>query len=436
MKPMTNQIINNVRWIGFLLLILIGPSSLMARMDGRSNLLTLGPDSAGGALGDSMVANGRDATTIFYNPAGLVGQSSNIFVEHSKINEDATRSWAAASFGDPRLKYGLLWRSDQLPLSSHKDAVLFGVGASDDVLPWLVKFPGLSVGLTAGWISEKISNESGSTFMGNVGAEWKKQMGPSELGIGAQVKNAYFKGFSLRADGEKETWPRELEGGISYRFKNVTGLFELHRVDGQTSPSVGFEYIIGKILAMRIGYYDDFRVGLGVQFGNAQVAFGMRSAEFETVQAGSLAYDWEKTKEIDYTNPLNELEAQHKSLEAVLISKIHESVAMMQPMDISLPLKTLAVAPGNKEAWDLLQAKEGVKQFSVKIPSFSKARREYLEFAVAYANDKPEAKEYASRFIDRNKKSSASKLMSLILKLDLDKPVPPPIVSKHKRSNK
>ena len=195
----------------------------------------------------------------------------------------------------------------------------------------------------------------------------------------------------------------------------------LSTVDGNTTPSAGIEYLIGKILTIRLGYRDVIRVGVGVTIKNAALAFAYRNADVQSVPSGSLAYKWGEDKEVDYTNPLNELEAQHRSLEAVLISKIHERVAMLQPVETQLPLKLLAVAPDNKEAWDLLQAKEGVKPFKAKIPSGSRQRREYLEFAVAYANDKPEAREYAQRYVVKNKGSNISKLVGLILQLDLGK---------------
>lgn len=182
---------------------------------GRTNFLSEGPSSVGGSLGGAMTAYPEDSSAVYWNPAGLVGQNSSIFVDHQNTNENAATSWLGFAGGNPLLKYGLNWKHGQLPLDSSKDAILLGLGIDQSVIPWIPRLPGLSFGTTLGRVSEKISGTSASTYLVDVGALWREEIGSWRVAAGGVIKNLYFGGLSFEGGSEKEKWPQELRGGLA-----------------------------------------------------------------------------------------------------------------------------------------------------------------------------------------------------------------------------
>ena len=144
-------------------LCLLGMGNLHAEVR-RDHFLSDGPASVGGTLGGAMVAYPEDAGAVYWNPAGLVGQNSNVFIDHAKTNDEATSSWLGFSGGNPYLKFGLNWKHEGLPLDSHKDAILIGIGIDQNLIPFIPRVPGLSFGTTLGRVSETIYGDSASTY--------------------------------------------------------------------------------------------------------------------------------------------------------------------------------------------------------------------------------------------------------------------------------
>jgi len=384
----------------------------------RTHFLTDGPASVGGTLGGAMTGFPEDAAAVYWNPAGLAGQQSSVLIDHAKTNEETSTSWLGLAAGSPLLKFGMNWKHEELPLDSGKDAILLGLGFDQSVIPWIPRVPGLSFGTTLGRVSEDIAGASASSYLVDVGALWKSAPGPWQLGLGGAIKNLYFSGLKFEGGSEKEVWPRELRGGIAVSRWGLTGLINGTAVDSDFQTSFGADYTLGKYIHLRAGYDDDIRFGVGVTLKNLSLAFGYQNGEVQNVPSASLSYVWGAKEEVDYTNPLAELEARHRNLEAYLLAEVRSDIQSSKKLDLQKILRLLAVAPQNDDAWVLLQSLTGEPRFSAKIPRSNRSRRDYLAFAVAFANGDEAAPSNAQLFLKKYPRSRASKIIQLIGKHD------------------
>jgi len=384
----------------------------------RTNFLSNGPSSVGGALGGAMTGRPDDSSAVYWNPAGLVGQKTSVFVDHENTNEEVSTSWLGFAGGNPLLKYGLNWKHQQLPLDTSKDAILIGLGIDQSVISWLPRLPGLSFGTTLGRVGEKIMGTSASTYLLDVGALWRGGAGPWRLSAGAAIKNLYFGGLSFDEGNGKEKWPQELRTGLTVNRFGVTGLLDVRSVDSKIEPLYGLEYELVKIIYLRAGYNGDGDVsyGIGMKFKNLGLAFGSQPGVIQDKMSGSVSYTWGPKEKVDYTNPLTELESRHRNLESYLLTEVRSDIQSGKKPDLKKVFQLLAVAPKNDDAWVLIGTLTGEKKFSASIPHSKRVRRDYLSFAVAFANGEPEAKSNGDVFIKKHPRASASKIIHLIRK--------------------
>lgn len=196
----------------------------------------------------------------------------------------------------------------------------------------------------------------------------------------------------------------------------MTGLIDLRAVDSKTRLLYGLEYKLGRFVSLRAGYNDDICYGLGVNYKNLGLAFGYQTGEIQNKPSGSVSYTWGPKEEVDYTNPLSELEARHTNLEAYLLAEVRSDVQDGTKLDLKKVLKLLAVAPQNDDAWGLLGSLIGESRFRAAIPRSSRPRRDYLAFAVAFADGNTEAALDAETYLKKYPHSNSSKIIQLILK--------------------
>jgi hypothetical protein len=406
---------------GFLLvfrgLLLIGLGKFVFAGEGkRSHFLSNGPQSIGGSIGNAMTAYPQDAGAVYWNPAGLVGQNSNVFIDHANTNEDASTSWLGLSGGNPLFKFGLNWKHQQLPLDSSKDAVLIGIGIDQSLIPFIPRLNGISLGTTLGKVNEKIAGSSADSYLVDVGALWRGEIGQYALGVGAVIKNIYFGGLTFEGGTEEENWPQELRGGLSLTRWGLTGLLDFSAVDSEIEPRYGLEYGMGKFFQLRAGYDETIRYGIGVKYKNLGLAFGYEDGDIQSKPSGSISYTWGPKEEVDYTNPLTELEAKHQNLESYLIVEVRSDIQSGEKLELNTVLRLLAVSPNNDDAWVLLNSLVGEKRFRANIPQAKRARRDYLSFAVAFANGDPGAGENARLFLKKYPSSKVARIIRLIQK--------------------
>ncbi len=164
------------------LFLLMLTSSLTAETS--SHFLCDGPASIGGAVGGAMTAYPNDYEAVYWNPAGLVDQNSNVFVDHQNTNEDAATSWVGVAGGNKLAKFWLNWKHGELPLDSSKDAILIGMGFNHSIIPGFSKLSGFSIGTTLGRVIQNIVGASASSYLADIGLLWRGDMGPWRLSAG------------------------------------------------------------------------------------------------------------------------------------------------------------------------------------------------------------------------------------------------------------
>jgi hypothetical protein len=105
-------------------------------------------------------------------------------------------------------------------------------------------------------------------------------------------------------------------------------------------------------------------------------------------------------------------------LEAYLLAEVRGDIQSSNKIQLPKVLRLLAVAPANDDAWVLLSSLTGEARFGAKVPSSARARRDYLAFAVAYANGDADAGKHATLFVDKYGRSRAARIVQLISKHD------------------
>ncbi len=393
-------------------------SLLYAQQGQRSNFLDVGPGSAGAALGGALIAKGMDASAAYYNPATLVNQYSGALMEYAQPNIGASRSWLGISAGGSIYSIGLLWKNETLPLSSNRNAFLLSSFISDKIIPFFPK--GSSVGLTLGYIQENIVGYSATSFLASAGAAYSRTVRSIELGTGLVIRNLYFSGLQFRPEGEKEVWPVEPEfGGYIGRW----GIKLLISAKGQNQNnlqySFGFAYQPVSFMEFRAGLNGHPRFGIGLEVKKFRLDYAMNMGELKNASSMSLSYLWGKPeKEKDYTNPINELSARYESLPNYILAELKNTAQSGDIPELHDVYRLLVVDPKSEEGWSFYTALSGKKRFKVRLPFFKKIRRQYLEFAVTFANDGSNAKELGQEFVNRYPKVSVSKLIQEILNTD------------------
>ena len=146
------------------------------------------------------------------------------------------------------------------------------------------------------------------------------------------------------------------------------------------------------------------------------LSFGYKTGDIQNVPSASISYTWGSKKDVDYTNPLEELEARHKNLEDYLLAEVRGSIQSAKKVDLHKVLQLLAVAPQSDDAWVLLRSMTGEERFKASIPGSKRVRRDYLSFAVPFANGDASAMENGLAFLKKHPRAKVSKIIRLIQK--------------------
>jgi hypothetical protein len=244
--------------------------------------LRLGNGARASGMGEAFTAVADDATSIYWNPAGMAaveGVELNVthsewlmdirFEQVSVVNE---MFGGAAGISFTGLYYGSMDRYGDVPTITPDGTfapydLAFSAGYAMDILP------NLSAGLSAKFIYEKIDFESANGWAIDAGILHRSRikgltLAASMLNLGPQTK------FVL----EKFYPPFQLRGGASYRYDSpmirgavIVAADAVFPNDGEAKLHVGTEYTYRSLVSVRAGYKGNYYVqgptfGLGVRY--------------------------------------------------------------------------------------------------------------------------------------------------------------------------
>lgn len=259
--------------------------------------IPVGPRQVG--MGDQGVALADDAFSLAHNPAGiaLLNYQELAFM-HNQWAQGITQEYLAYVY--PKLPFGSLGGS----LNLFQVGAFQGYDASgaktEDVTAqdiaasaayarrlWGPADPeegaGVSGGLAVKYIRERLENESASAYAADFGAilhfPWKDH----SMRVGAAAQNL---GSGLSYYGNTSRLPRTYALGASATRRlwgdPFTVSLEARKpVDNDLNVSLGGEYWVNSLLALRLGYrtQDDLgpgvRAGIGLKVKSVQFDYGM-----------------------------------------------------------------------------------------------------------------------------------------------------------------
>lgn len=260
--------------------------------------IPVGPRQVG--MGDQGVALADDAFSLNHNPASMALLHYQEFAfMHNQWAEGVTQEYAAYVY--PKLSLGSLGASlNLLQVGSfqgydNSGAKTEDVSAQDMAVSlgyarrvWGPSDPeeglGLSAGLSVKYLKERLENDSASTYAGDAGLLCHFPAKGVSMKIGAAAQQL---GSGLKYYGNKSRLPQTYAFGVSGTTRRVWGdpltlsVEARKSVDNQLSFSVGGEYWINALFALRVGYrsQDDLgpgiRAGMGLKIKLLQFDYGM-----------------------------------------------------------------------------------------------------------------------------------------------------------------
>jgi long-subunit fatty acid transport protein len=259
--------------------------------------LRLGNGARAGGMGEAFTAVADDATSIYWNPAGMASVEEvelNLthnewlmdirFEQASVVNE----MWGgAAGLSFTGLFYGSLDRYGEFPsltpdgtFSPYDLAV--SMGYARDIIP------NVAVGAAFKVIYSKIDFESATGYAFDMGVTHKSRiegltLAAALLNLGPQtsfVEEKFYPPFQLRLGGAYEIQRESLRGGL------ILAADVVFPNDNDAKTHFGLEYSYEKMLMVRFGYKNGYDVqgvtmGLGVGWKSLRFDYAYLPIDYE-----------------------------------------------------------------------------------------------------------------------------------------------------------
>ena len=285
--------------VAAILLSAIPSAPLLAGEPGTSGFvfLRLGNGARASGMGEAFTAVADDATSIYWNPAGMANiQGVELNVTHSEWLLDIRFEQAsvvnemlggAVGISFTGLYYGDMDRYGTSPTLTPDGTfapydLAVAVGYATDLLP------NLSAGASAKVIYEKIDFESATGYAVDLGVMHRSMI--EGLTLAASVLNL---GPQAKFVEEKFYPPLQLRGGASYRYDEdwlhgtllVAGDVVFPN-DSDAKVHLGAEYMYERLLAVRFGYKANYYVqgatlGVGVFYKSLRFDYAFMPMEYE-----------------------------------------------------------------------------------------------------------------------------------------------------------
>ncbi len=255
-----------------------------------AQFLKIGCGARGVAMGEAFVAVADDASSIYWNPAGIASiEGSQFTLNHATWPAEMSHEFAAYVFSYKFLP-GVLGLSATVlqmdPMPEITEYRQEGTGYSFDAgsmafgLTYANMFTDrFSFGVTLKWIHEGLADYSGETVLVDLGTLYNT--GFRDIKIGMCFQNM-GSGYTFRDGGKESPMPITFKVGTSMPLFNtpvhrMIGSAEFnHPPDGAERVNVGAEYVYQKFgpnfeIALRGGYRfnrdeEGLTAGFGIKF--------------------------------------------------------------------------------------------------------------------------------------------------------------------------
>lgn len=257
------------RWacLGLIILFLVLPSQVHGSGSGTTaaSFLKIPVGARAAAMGEAFSAVADDATSLYWNPAGLVQVKGKEFsAVYNQWFTDIYQGYLGAALsiwrgtvamGVNYVNMGKMERRDEWGEPSGEFSasdLQVSLGYANEISPRL------GVGLAVGLIQSRIADDSESTYSGNLGILFSLSESISLALVGQNM------GTSLGND----SLPFALRGGAAVKYGSLTFAADLASPsDGPVYYCAGFEWWLGRVLAFRAGYRSDRSIGSGITAG-------------------------------------------------------------------------------------------------------------------------------------------------------------------------
>jgi len=270
-----------------------------------ANFLKIGIGPRAVGMGEAQVAICNDITSVFWNPAGLVRiDSQEASFMYNLWFESISSQYFGYTYPHPTL--GTFAGSinylsmDKIQGYTANDVKTEKVTASDflGILSYARKLPyyGIYGGINLKFIQQKLEKESSSAFGVDIGVigglgRWLKIRGMEELTIGLNLQNL---GSKVKFQKEEGSLPLNFKFGVGIR-KEVFGDPLTIAIDGNLPNdndfygSLGIEYWVRDLIALRVGYKSGQDLGNGISFGGG-IKVNVFQIDYALVHFGELGY--------------------------------------------------------------------------------------------------------------------------------------------------
>lgn len=266
----------------FVLCAAVGVSAQNTTVDGAA-LLKVDATARPAGMGGAFVSIAGDARSPIYNPAAAVsGSGFQLSLGHTEYWEDVrletgvfTKTLAPRWWLHGGIRYGTVDNIEAREIASTEPTSLFD--ANDVSFKMGVAYmltQRFAIGVSGGWILEKIEAFRGSVFNLDLGV-WAKLR--HNVDIGASVTQL-GSDLELTADGkgvsEEVPLPTIYRVGGSYAYERYLGAADVVIIDDEAHLHLGAEAMVHEMFTVRAGYmtgYDSKSFTAGVSFTRRQV---------------------------------------------------------------------------------------------------------------------------------------------------------------------
>ncbi len=231
-----------------------------------ASFLTIGFGSRAQSLGNAFVALADDASSTYFNPAGLAQTTYKPFA--TREIQASRSSWfqginidqlAIANLGSSALSWGFLTTSlrvgdlEQRTTETEKPDGFFtaedrSLGLS---LAWRPSANPLALGVTTKFIQQRIASAQGESMALDLGAQLPFRYGEQNFSLGFALRNL---GPKLRLGSSGAPLPLSYHLGFAHRGLMNQVLEVTRQQNGTTNVSLGTEYWFLGVFGIRGGY--------------------------------------------------------------------------------------------------------------------------------------------------------------------------------------